>query len=192
MSEISAAYLERYASPVSTHSSCASVEPIRTVRLDPSLVVAAAEVDRKPETDAGNRRLIRRLVAAAAAVVARDDSFDRPDSPPIRKTLPLPKDSVIMRHRMHQKELRRCDHRTRIAPGRAGSLSLSSSSSDDDDDDDDGSSRLVPKRTARKSSKGVAVVKEEEDDDMESMFSSTTSIRPLSVDDSSLLSEENP
>lgn len=186
MSEISATYLERYASPVSAQSSCASVEPIRTVRLDPSLVV---EADRKPETDSGNRRLIRRLVAAAAA---RDDSFDRPDSPPIRKTLPLPKDSVIMRHRMHQKELRRCDHRTRVAPGRAGSLSLSSSSSSDDgDDDEDGSTilRLVPKRTTRKSSKGVAVVKE--DDEMESMFSSTTSIRPLSVD-SSLLSEENP
>jgi len=59
-----------------------------------------------------------RRAPPAALVVARQDSFNRPDSPLFHETLPLPAESAIRRHRQ------------RSRGRRAGASSASSSESD--------------------------------------------------------------
>ena len=66
---------------------------------------------------------------APPALIAREDSFDRPDSPLFHETLPLPAESAIRRHRQ------------RSRGRRTGASSASSSESDGAGDAQRGSNR---------------------------------------------------
>ena len=74
--------------------------------------------------------------------LSKQDSFNSPDSPLFHKTLPLPKDSVILHHRRHY--LKEC-----------ASFQSSSSSSEDSDLENFSALRLTPRRPRRNKQRSV-------------------------------------